>query len=83
MGKIRSCGLVGVLLGRTFEVTKSCFGVGEMAQWLRALIVLPEVLSSFSATTWWLIVICNGIPMPSSGVSVDSYKCTHIYKINN
>jgi hypothetical protein len=33
---------------------------GEVAQWLRALTALPEVLIQFSATTWWLTTICNG-----------------------
>jgi hypothetical protein len=27
---------------------------------------------NFPATTWWLTTICNGDPMPSSGVSEDS-----------
>jgi len=47
---------------------------GEMAQWLRALTVLPEVLSSIPSNhmvahnhlSWDLI--------PSSGVSEDSYS---------
>jgi hypothetical protein len=34
---------------------------GEMAQRLRALAVLLEVLSQFLATTWWLTTICNEI----------------------
>jgi len=38
---------------------------GEMAQLLRALTALPEIL--FPATTWWLTTICNG--MLSSEVS--------------
>jgi hypothetical protein len=35
------------------------YRAGDMDQWLRALIALPEVL--FPATTWWLTMICNGI----------------------
>jgi hypothetical protein len=31
---------------------------GEMAQWLRVLAALPEVLSSNPTTTWWLTIIC-------------------------
>jgi hypothetical protein len=36
---------------------------GEMAQWLRALASLPEVLSSilYSKSTWWMTTIFNGI----------------------
>jgi hypothetical protein len=37
---------------------------GEMAQWLRALTALPEVLSSILATIRWLTTICNGIQYP-------------------
>jgi hypothetical protein len=45
------------------EIKKSrCWGAGEMAQWLRALTVLPEVLNP--ATTWWLATICNEIRCP-------------------
>jgi len=36
-------------------------GAGEMAQRLRALTALPEVLSSIPATTWWLTTICNEV----------------------
>jgi hypothetical protein len=34
---------------------------GEMAQWLRALTALSEVLSSIPSNTCWLTTICNGI----------------------
>jgi hypothetical protein len=34
---------------------------GEVAQWLKALAALSEVLSSFQATTWWLTTIYNEI----------------------
>jgi len=37
---------------------------GGMAQRLRTLAALPEVLSSIPATTWWLTTICNGIWCP-------------------
>jgi hypothetical protein len=43
-----------------------------MAQQLRAMTALPEVLSSIPATIWWLTTICNGNPMSSSGVLEDS-----------
>ena len=33
----------------------------EMAQHLRELAALPEVLSSIPTTTWWLTTICNGV----------------------
>jgi hypothetical protein len=53
----------------TFKSIKT--GVGEMAQWLRALTALLEVLSP--ATTWWLTTICHDrYWIPSSGVSEDS-----------
>jgi hypothetical protein len=49
-------------------------GAGEMAQWIRALTVFPEVLSSIPSNhmvvhnhQWWDL-------MPSSGVSEDSYS---------
>ena len=48
------------------------FGAGEMAQQLRVLIALPEVLSSIPSNHMVLTTICNGDPMPSSGVSEDS-----------
>jgi hypothetical protein len=34
---------------------------GEMAQRLRALTALPEVLIQFPASTWWLTTIRNEI----------------------
>ena len=40
-------------------------GAGDMAQWLRALTVFPEVPEFNSqATTWWLTTICNRIRCP-------------------
>ena len=39
-------------------------GAGEMAQQLRALTALLEVLSSSPSNTWWLTTICNGIRCP-------------------
>jgi hypothetical protein len=50
------------------------YGAGEMAQWLRALTLLPEVLSSIPSN---YMVTHNHLywnPMPSSGVSEDSYS---------
>jgi hypothetical protein len=47
---------------------------GEMAQWLRALIVLPKVLSLIPSNH---MVVHNHLqcdPMPSSGVSEDNYN---------
>jgi hypothetical protein len=35
-----------------------------MAQWLRELAALPEVLSSIPTTTWWLTTICDEIQCP-------------------
>lgn len=32
---------------------------GEMAQWFRALIVVPEELYSIPSATWWLTTICK------------------------
>jgi hypothetical protein len=47
-------------------------GAGEMAQWLRALTALPEVLRSIPSNH---TVAHNHLyPMPSSGVSEDSYS---------
>ena len=37
------------------------WGAGEMAQWLRALAALPEVLSLIPSNHWWITTICNGI----------------------
>ena len=48
-----------------------------MVQWLRALIVLPNVLSSIPSNH---MVVHNHL-MPSSGVSEDSYSVL-INKIN-
>ena len=36
------------------QIRKHKVGAGEMAQWLRALTALPEVLSSIPSTTWLL-----------------------------
>jgi hypothetical protein len=46
--------VVNIVLSRT----------GEMAQQLRALTALPEVLSSIPSITWWLTTTCNGIWCP-------------------
>ena len=35
-----------------------------MAQWLRVLTALPEVLSLIPSNTWWLTTICNEICFP-------------------
>jgi hypothetical protein len=53
--QIRSDGEEGALL------EKEDPWAGEMAQWLRALTALPEVLSSVPSSHMWLITICNGI----------------------
>jgi hypothetical protein len=45
----------------TNKSIKEIHGAGEMAQWLRALTAVPEVLVQFPATTWWLTTICNEI----------------------
>jgi hypothetical protein len=39
-------------------VSRKRSGAGEMAQQLRALTALPEVLSSV-LSSWWLTAICN------------------------
>jgi hypothetical protein len=53
------------------------FRAGEMAQWLRALTALPEVLSQFPATTWWLTTICNGIRCPLLVYLKTATECPH------
>jgi hypothetical protein len=53
---------------------------GEIAQWSRALTALLEVLSSIPSNHMVLTTICNGDPMPSSGVSVDSDNMHEINK---
>jgi hypothetical protein len=58
---------------------KPASGAGEMAQWLRALTTLPEVLSSIPRNH---IVVHNHLQwdlMPSSGMSEDSYSVLIIY----
>jgi hypothetical protein len=50
-----------------------------MAQRLKALTALPEVLSSIPSNH---MVICNGDPMPSPGVSDDSGQGTHIHEMS-
>jgi hypothetical protein len=46
------------------KINKNVLGAGEMAQWIRALFALPEVMSQFPATTWRLTTICNEIRNP-------------------
>ena len=53
------------------DTKKYIYVAGEMAQQVRALTVLPKVLSQIPATTWWLT---STDLMPSSGVSEDSYS---------
>jgi hypothetical protein len=58
---------------------KEVLGTGEMAQWLRALNALPEVLSSIPNNH---MVAHNHLEwdlMPSSGVSEESYTVLVIY----
>jgi hypothetical protein len=50
-------------------------GVGELAQQLRALTALPEVLSS--NPTQWLTTICNEIRYPLL-VCLKQLQCTYI-----
>jgi hypothetical protein len=52
-----------------------------MAQQLRALTALPEVLSSIPITTWWLTTIYNGLQCPL-WVCGRQLQSTHINKIN-
>jgi hypothetical protein len=68
----RNLGIVQNMSSTAFKIWTS--GAGEMAQWLRALIALPEVLSSIPRNH---VVAHNHLswdPMPSSGVSEDSYS---------
>jgi hypothetical protein len=52
---------------------KEIIRAGEtMAQWLRALTALPEVLSSIPSNHMVATTICNGHPMPNSGMFEDS-----------
>jgi hypothetical protein len=51
-------------------VKKIVWWAGEMAQWLRALIALPEVLSLILSNH----MVAHNHLMPSSGVSEDSYS---------
>ena len=54
-------------------------GAGEMTQWLRALTVLPEVLSSFSSNN---MVAHNHLSIRGSDVlfwPVDTYAVEHLY----
>jgi hypothetical protein len=51
-----------------------------MAQRVRALTALPEVLSSNPSNHMVALNHLQWDLMPSSGVSEDSYKCTNIYK---
>ena len=54
-----------------------------MAQWLRILTVLPEVLSSIPSNHMWLITIYNGIKYPlQSGLSEESDSVLIYIKIN-
>ena len=54
-----------------------------MAQWLRALTALPEVLSSILSNHMVAHNHLQWHPMPSSDVSEDSYSVlTYIIKIN-
>jgi hypothetical protein len=53
-------------------------GAGEIAQWLRALTALPEVLSSIPSNH----MVAHNHLMPSSGVSEDNYSVFIYIKIN-
>ncbi|CAO2608103.1 hypothetical protein LEMLEM_LOCUS13659 [Lemmus lemmus] len=53
-------------------------GAGEIAQRLRALAALPDVLIQFPATTWWLTTICNEIWCPLlASKHTDRQHCIH------
>ena len=58
--------------------SEEAMGVGETAQWLRALTALPEVLSSIPAATWWLTTICNEIRCPLLGCLKTATAYSHI-----
>jgi predicted ferric reductase len=55
------CFVVIVVVVIVVVVVKNTFVGLEMAQWLRALTALLEVLSLIPATTCWLTTICNEI----------------------
>ena len=55
-----------------FSMRKNNSGSGEMAQWLRALTALPEVLSSIPSSHMLAYNHLQWDLMPSSGVSEDS-----------
>lgn len=49
-------------------------GTDEVAQWLRALVSLPEDLVSISGSTWKLTTVCNSSPKePSTHMCVDTH----------
>jgi len=56
------------------NITKVELRAGEMAQRLRALAALPEVLSSNPSNHMVAHNHLERNPMPSSGVSEDSYS---------
>jgi hypothetical protein len=51
-----------------------CFRAGEMAQWLRALTALPEVLRSIPSNHMVAHNHLKWDPMPSFGMSKYSYS---------
>jgi hypothetical protein len=53
---------------------KELLGAGEMAQQLRALTALPEILSSIPSNHMMAHNYLSWDLMPSSGVSEDSYS---------
>ena len=66
-----------------FKKIKICkYRTGEMAQKLRALTALPEVLCSIRATTWQFKTICNGTWCPLLVCVWRQLQCTHLNKIN-
>ena len=60
-----TCTYWGVSL-KDDKVCQKCLskGAGEMAQWLRALPALPDILTSVPSWTYDSTIICNGIRYP-------------------
>jgi hypothetical protein len=69
-----------VFLPRPLSIVSKSTGTlwaGEMAQGLRALTALPEVLSPIPATKWWLTTICNGVWCPLLVCLKTATVCSH------
>ena len=67
-----------------YQVFKMFIGDGEVAQWLRALIALPEVLSSILSTHMAALNYLSWGIVPSSGMKtsilIEHSHIKYIYK---